>query len=298
MVMYSTGETRRLRNPGCKGACISRFAPRTPWRPCTVARPQVASFRFVLISVRLWLALDEAADCNMSRSLRATLPPSQENVPQRSHLAWSTRSAAGSTAASAVGSAAGFTSGAARGFAAGSAAGSSERISMLLRNSGFENFPNRWGIAELFRRQESTENGAHTTTSLCSHWLSHVLSTKRKERVLPANTTLCAIVEASRLNNNSEECKSHSGHAQVHAQNVSTIAPPSYATPDGQWHANCSAELFQPQKQLFITDQMCLPMLRPIYTQSCGKETPCGKSPSHTRVGSQALLDRLHGERP
>ena len=38
---------------------------------------------------------------------------------------------------------------------------------------------------------------------------------------------------------------------------------------------------------------MCLPMLRPIFTQSCGKETPCGKSPSHTRVGLQALLDRV-----
>ena len=75
-----------------------------------------------------------------------------------------------------------------------------------------------------------------------------------------------------------------------------------------------SAQLVQPQKQLFITgevlseagrsqrkgffhptDRMCLLMLRPIYTQSCGKETPCGKSPSHTRVGPQALLDRLHG---
>ena len=44
---------------------------------------------------------------------------------------------------------------------------------------------------------------------------------------------------------------------------------------------------------LHPTDRMCLLMLRPIYTQSCGKETPCGKSPSHTRIGSQALLDRL-----
>ena len=43
------------------------------------------------------------------------------------------------------------------------------------------------------------------------------------------------------------------------------------------------------------TDRICLPMLRPIYTQSCGKETPCGKSSSHTRVGPQALPDRLHG---
>ena len=41
--------------------------------------------------------------------------------------------------------------------------------------------------------------------------------------------------------------------------------------------------------------QTDLLMLRPIYTQSCGKETPCGKSPSHTRVGLQALVDRLPG---
>ena len=44
---------------------------------------------------------------------------------------------------------------------------------------------------------------------------------------------------------------------------------------------------------LHPTDRMCLLKLRPIYTQSCGKETPCGKSPSDTRIGSQALLDRL-----
>ena len=43
------------------------------------------------------------------------------------------------------------------------------------------------------------------------------------------------------------------------------------------------------------TSSAGLPMMRPIYTQSCGKETPCGKSPSPTRVGLQALLDRLHG---
>ena len=81
-----------------------------------------------------------------------------------------------------------------------------------------------------------------------------------------------------------------------------------------------SSQLLQPQKQLFITgegtfgswqrpaaawqtvgrrpqqkgfphptDRMCLPMLRPLYTQSGGKETPCGKSPSHTRVGAFAF---------
>ena len=44
---------------------------------------------------------------------------------------------------------------------------------------------------------------------------------------------------------------------------------------------------------LHPTDRMCLPMLHPIFTQSCGKETLCGESPSHTRVGLQALLDRV-----
>ena len=136
---------------------------RTPWRACTVARPQVASLRLSSSQYDSWLASDEASDCNMPRSL---FPPSQGNVRQRRHPTWSARSATGSTAASAVGSAAGSTSGAAPGSAAGSAAGSSERISMFRRNSGFENFPNRWEIAELSRRQESTENGAHTTTSL------------------------------------------------------------------------------------------------------------------------------------
>ena len=32
-------------------------------------------------------------------------------------------------------------------------------------------------------------------------------------------------------------------------------------------------------------------------TQSCRKETPCGKSPSFTCIGLQALLDRLHSVR-
>ena len=60
MVMHITGATRRLRNPGRKEACISRLAPRTPWRPCTVARPQVASLRFVLISVRFVAGLRQS----------------------------------------------------------------------------------------------------------------------------------------------------------------------------------------------------------------------------------------------
>ena len=88
--------------------------------------------------------------------------------------------------------------------------------------------------------------------------------------------------------------------------------PPWHATPVGQWHAKRNRPALPTSKAalyywrstfrswpfttegvLHPTDRMCLPMLRPIYTQSCGKETPCGKSPSHTRVGPQALLDRV-----
>ena len=88
--------------------------------------------------------------------------------------------------------------------------------------------------------------------------------------------------------------------------------PPWHATPVGQWHAKRNRPALATSKAalyywrstfrswpfttegvLHPTDRMCLPMLRPIYTQSCGKETPCGKSPSHTRVGPQALLDRV-----
>ena len=82
--------------------------------------------------------------------------------------------ASGATLLGQPGPQAGSTSGAAPGSAAGSAAGSSERISMLRLNSGFENFPNRWGIAELSRRQEFTENGAHTTTSSGSQRAVHM----------------------------------------------------------------------------------------------------------------------------
>ena len=45
---------------------------------------------------------------------------------------------------------------------------------MLRLNSGFENFPNSWGIAEPSRRQESTENGAHTSTSSDSQRAIHM----------------------------------------------------------------------------------------------------------------------------
>ena len=83
MVMYITGATRRLRNPDCKGTLHFLLAPRTSWRPCTVAlcQSQVCPH---LSMIRGWL--DEASDCNMSRSLRTTLLTSQGNVRQRRHL--------------------------------------------------------------------------------------------------------------------------------------------------------------------------------------------------------------------
>ena len=88
----------------------------------------------------------------------------QKYVHQRRHLTWSTRPAAGSTAAAAVGSAAVFISGAAPGSAAGSAAGSSERISMLRRNSEFESFPTS-GI----NRERSPDN-SQLEQSTCCHF--------------------------------------------------------------------------------------------------------------------------------
>ena len=45
------------------------LAPRTPWRPCTVARPQVASLRFVLISVRFVAGLRRSLRLQQRRHL-------------------------------------------------------------------------------------------------------------------------------------------------------------------------------------------------------------------------------------
>ena len=128
------------------------------WRPCTVARPQVASLRFNFISVRFVAGL--------RRSLRLQYVKKSVNNP--SSFAGECTPAPPSYLVSQVGSGVHCRIcswvrcrvhlGAAPGFAAGSAAGSSERMSILRRNSGFENFSNRWGTAELSRRQESIEN--------------------------------------------------------------------------------------------------------------------------------------------
>ena len=139
MVMYITGATRRLRNPGCKGACISclllgHLGDPVLWHDSRLPVSGLSSVRFV---------------AGLRRSLRLQYVKKSVNNPstfagecmQRRHLTWSARSAASFTAASAVGSAAGSTSGAAPGSTAGCAVGSSERISMLRRNSGFETFP-------------------------------------------------------------------------------------------------------------------------------------------------------------
>ena len=65
----------------------------------------------------------------------------------------------------------------------------------------------------------------------------HLLRKGRSACLLPTRHSV-QLWRTPGVNKNSEECKSHSGHAQVHAQNVSTMAPPPwYATPDGQWHA-------------------------------------------------------------
>ena len=68
IVMYITGATRRLRNPDCKGACIScLLLGHLETLYCGTF--QVASLRFVLISVRFVAGLRRRSDCNMSRSL-------------------------------------------------------------------------------------------------------------------------------------------------------------------------------------------------------------------------------------
>ena len=72
MVMYITGAI------GVCGIRVVReldflLAPRTPWRPCTVARPQVASLRFALISVRFVAGL--------RRSLSTMAPPPWHATP-------------------------------------------------------------------------------------------------------------------------------------------------------------------------------------------------------------------------
>ena len=154
-----------------------------------------------------------------SAELRTTLtifPFLQKYVRQRRHLTWSTRSAAASTAAAAVGSAAVFTSGAAPGSAAGSAAGSSERISMLRRNSEFESFPTSGT-----NRERSPDNN-QLEQSTCCHM--HLLR-KGKGACLLLRRHSVQLWRPPDVKNNSEECKSHSGHVEVHAQIVFTKAP-------------------------------------------------------------------------
>ena len=70
-----------------------------------------------------------------------------------------------------------------------------------------------------------------TTTSLCSHWLSHVLLRKGRSACLLPTRHSVQLWRPPGVNNNSEECKSHSGHTQVHAQIVSTMAPPPWHAP-------------------------------------------------------------------
>ena len=85
MVMYITGATRRLRNPDCKGACISCLLLGHLGDPVLWHFPGSQSQVCPHLSmIRGWL--DEASDCNMSRSLRTTLLTSQGNVRQRRHL--------------------------------------------------------------------------------------------------------------------------------------------------------------------------------------------------------------------
>ena len=94
---------------------------------------------------------------------------------------------------------------------------------------GLQNFPD-----VRINRDRSTYNNQFEQSTCCH---MHLLRKGRSACLLPTRHSV-QLWRPPGVNNNSEECKSHSGHAQVHAQNVSTMAPPPWhATPDGQWHA-------------------------------------------------------------
>ena len=95
------------------------------------------------------------------------------------------------------------------------------------------------------------------------------------------------------VNNNSEECKSHSGHVQVHAQNVSTMGPPPWhATPDGQWHAKC----IRPARSLLL--ERYFPNLavhngRGFSIQPTESACPCCVLYTHSRAAKRPLAASL-----
>ena len=73
-------------------------------------------------------------------------------------------------------------------------------------------------------RERSPDNN-QLEQSTCYHM--HLLRKGRSARLLPTRHSV-QLWRPPGVNNNSEECKSHSGHAQVHAQNVSTMALPRH----------------------------------------------------------------------
>ena len=126
---------------------------------------------------------------------------------------------------------------------------------MLRRNSGFENFPNRWWIAKLSRRQESTENGAQTTTSLSSQRaITCTFYEKEGARVSHQHVTLCNCggLPASTTTVKMQITQwARTGPCSKRLHHGSTTPPWT-----GNDIPNVSAELLQPQKQLIITGEV------------------------------------------
>ena len=180
---------------------------------------------------------------------------------------------------------------------------------MLRRNSGFENFPNRWGIAELSRRQESTENGAQTTTSLSGQ--GAVTCTFYENQAAHASYQHVTLCNCGGLPASTRTLKNPNHTVDTHRSMLKTSPPwlHRHGTPPrtGNGMPNVPVELLQPQKQLFITGEVLSEAGRSqrkgfhstdrfahaasyIHTVVRQRDPP-----SHTRVGLQALLDRLPG---
>ena len=177
-------------------------------------------------------------------------------LPQRRHLTWSARSAAGSTAASAVGSAAAFTRGPYPAPQPGLQQGRRRTYQYFGATADLKTF--RTVDCRAHPTSGSTENGAHTTTNSGSQRAVHMhFLGKEGARASCQHVTLrnCRGVPASTTT--------------VKNANDTVGRPRSMLKPSSPWlhrHGtpprsgngmpNVTAQLYQPQKQLFITGEV------------------------------------------
>ena len=150
---------------------------------------------------------------------------------------------------------------------------------MLRRNSEFESFPTS-GI----NRERSPDNN-QLEQSTCSH--IHLLR-KGKSACLLSRRHSVQLWRPPDVNNNSEECKSHSGHVAPRTGNGMLIDSPSSSDLKS---SSLLLEMYFP-RHVFLhpTDRMCLPMLRP-YTHSRAAKRPLAASlPATPALGHRRCL--------